>query len=145
MQPPRREQLTAELRAERTPRELRFLRQAPVQETEAKVSIAVPGEGAGFGHRVRIGMAAGAEGEHPPAILRAARPGDRVRLRHSSGAPKRVKEVLERMGVDPPDRAGWPLLEWQGEIVWLRGAQLEPTPTNQQLTVSEAEPPPATP
>lgn len=141
---PRREQLTSELRAERTPRELRLLRKSSASPQTAPDSFAIPipGEGEGFGVRVRVE----AEGSaHPPATLRAACPGDRVRLRHSSGAPKRIKEVLERMGVAPPDRAGWPVLEWRGEIVWVRGAQLEPTPLNRQIAITEAMPPPTTP
>ncbi len=146
----RREQLTAKLRVERTPRELRFVlepgkRSSP--EEAAEIPVAVPGEIAGFGVRLRVGWsAAHTSGEmQPEAILRAARPGDRVRLRYSSGAPKRVKEVLERLGIATHDRAGWPVLEWQGEIVWLRGAVLEATPLSQQLTVTEESLPPTTP
>ncbi len=129
----RREQLTAELRAERTARELRFVldRNDTVQADEIPVSI--PGEASGFGVRLRVD--APGEGPHPPATLRAARPSDRVRLRHSSGAPKRIKEVLERMGIAPPARAGWPVLEWQGEIVWMRGCALEPTAVSLELRV----------
>ncbi len=59
-----------------------------------------------------------------PAKLRAHKPGDRARLRYSFG-PKRMKEVLERLKVPPDQRKGWPILEWQGEIVWMRGAELE--------------------
>ena len=145
----RREQLTAELRVERTPRELRFVySETQGSTTQAgtqaglpvqAVSIPVPGEGEGFGVRLRIEPAPDWVPEaapQPAATLRAARPGDRVRLRYSSGAPKRVKEVLERMGVPAPDRAGWPVLAWRGEIVWLRGAVLEPTPLSSRLAIS---------
>ena len=142
----RREQLTAELRAERTPRELRFVFKAQVPETQAsqsaqEITIAVPGEGAGFGVHLWIAYPGAHDSKEslPPATLRAAQPGDRIRLRYSSSAPKRVKEVLERMGVPAPDRAGWPLLVWQGEVVWLRGAVLEPTPLSSLLKI-QAEP-----
>ncbi len=154
---PRREQLSAQLRAERTPRELRLVyseaQGRSADATDGHVQISVPGEGAGLGVQLRIALAAEAFPDAPPATypaatLRAALPGDRVRLRYSSGAPRRVKEVLERMGVPPPDRAGWPVLEWQGELVWLRGAVLVPTPLNTQLAITEEsrpeEPPPAT-
>ncbi len=130
----RREQLTAELRVERTPRELRLLfSQVAVPATPVKIP--VPGQGEGFGVHLRITCAG--EGTRLSALLRLAVGQDRVRLRYSAGAPKRIKEVLERLGVPAADRAGWPLLEWQGEIVWLRGAVLEPTPLSSQLSIAE--------
>ena len=66
------------------------------------------------------------------AILRNWKPGDRVRLRHSSG-PRKVKEVLERLRVTGTDRALWPVLEVDGQIVWMRGVELEHDP---KLTIS---------
>ena len=159
---PRREQLTDRLRVERSPRELRLIWTAERPAVpgrgpgraisgEESVTVQVPGQGMGFGVRLTLKLAAGGDGEVPTATLRAARPADRVRLRYSSGAPKRVKEVLERMGVAPAARESWPVLEWQGELVWLRGAVLEPTPLNTRLQVTSEdwqapeEPPPATP
>jgi tRNA(Ile)-lysidine synthase len=61
------------------------------------------------------------------ATLRNWSPGDRVRLRHSSGARK-VKEVLERKRVTGSSRAVWPVLELDGRIVWMQGVELEPEP-----------------
>jgi tRNA(Ile)-lysidine synthase len=152
----RRAQLGACLRAERTPRELRLVLLAAQGAASngsnelpgaAPMPVPVPGEAEGFNVRLRVSCTVA--GLQPEAILRAAKPSDRVTLRYTSGAPKRVKEVLERMGVPAPDRAGWPVLEWQGEIVWLRGAALAPTPLSRQLTVEDvtpaAAPPPATP
>ena len=134
----RREQLTTELRAERTPRELRLLFSRTVTETPAAtVTIPVPGQGEGFG--VHIHVTCIDEGAQPPALLRGVQGQDRVQLRYSAGTPKRVKEVLERLGVSEAGRAGWPLMEWQGEIVWLRGAVLEPTPLSSQLLISVTE------
>lgn len=122
----RREQLTGTLRAERTARELRFVLVADHPTSESPVEIAIPGEGEGFGVRVRLGWSrAGLQAE--TALLRAARPADRVKLRHSSGGAKRVNEVLERMGVAAMDRAGWPVVEWGSQVVWMRGAALEPS------------------
>jgi tRNA(Ile)-lysidine synthase len=127
----RREQLAAKLRAERTPRELRFvLSAAGAAPQPAAVTIPIPGSGTAFGTTLALHCD---DPGAPAATLRPAAPSDRVRLRHSSGAPKRVKEVLERMGVPAPDRAGWPVLEWQGEIVWMRGAVLEPTELSLRL------------
>ena len=36
-----------------------------------------------------------------------------------------MKEVLERMRVPGEERARWPVVEWQGKIVWMRGVQVE--------------------
>jgi tRNA(Ile)-lysidine synthase len=60
-------------------------------------------------------------------LLRNWKPGDRVLLRHSSG-PRKVKEVLERLRVTGSGRALWPVLELDGRIVWMKGAELEPEP-----------------
>jgi tRNA(Ile)-lysidine synthase len=59
------------------------------------------------------------------ATLRNWKPGDRVRLRYSSGLRK-VKEVLERKHVTGTERAFWPVLEAGGRVVWMKGAELEP-------------------
>jgi tRNA(Ile)-lysidine synthase len=48
-----------------------------------------------------------------------------VRLRYSSG-PRKVKEVLERLRVTGSSRAIWPVLEVAGEIIWMKGVELEP-------------------
>jgi tRNA(Ile)-lysidine synthase len=48
-----------------------------------------------------------------------------VTLRYSSG-PRKVKEVLERLKVSGSERLAWPVIEWQGKIVWMQGAELEP-------------------
>ena len=66
------------------------------------------------------------------ATLRNWRPGDRVHLRHSSG-PRKVKEVLERLRVTGTSRARWPVLEFQGSILWMQGAEVEP---NHELSIS---------
>ena len=50
-----------------------------------------------------------------------------MRLRYSSG-PRKIKEVLERMRVTGADRIHWPVLEVEGRILWMRGAELEPDP-----------------
>jgi len=61
------------------------------------------------------------------ALLRSWKPGDRVRVKHSNG-PRKVKEVLERMKVTGSDRVGWPVLEFDSRIIWMKGIELQPEP-----------------
>jgi tRNA(Ile)-lysidine synthase len=109
--------------AERTARELalRLNTPAPGQSSLPQESLPVPGETSAFGHHFT------ATGSGPAAIIRVWRPGDRVTLRHSSG-PRKVKEVLDRLKITGDARTGWPVIEWQGKIVWMQGADLESTP-----------------
>ena len=134
--PPRSETLTAELRADRTPRELQLAyAEAAVATAAPEYVLPIPGEVVGFGLRLR----AEAPETLPAATLRAARPGDRVRLRYSI-APKKVKEVLERMEVAAADRAGWPVVEWQGEIIWMRGLVLDTSASGVVVSADPLEP-----
>ena len=129
-------QLAQGLRGERTARELR-LAVLPVasvgtaaSQSAPEYTVAIPGEVAApaYGLRLRIEVV---ESDGPKeaqvAILRNWRPGDRVRLRYSS-APRKVKEVLERLKVTGSSRALWPVLELQGRIVWMQGVEVEPEP-----------------
>lgn len=118
------------LRAERTPRELRLTRLAGSAGTGAvaavpEFSVMVPGEvvAPAFGIRLRIEVVGA--GADRVGRLRNWRPGDRVRLRYSGG-PCKVKDVLERLRVTGSGRALWPVLEVDGRIVWMKGAELEP-------------------
>lgn len=124
----RREQLTGELRAERSARELRLVRASDsVTAGQEAVEVRIPGEAAGLGVIVRtIAMAEGVE-DLTPATLRSPRVGDRVKVRHSRGA-KSLKEIFERMQVEAEARNTWPLLEWQGRIVWMKDVPLEVEP-----------------
>jgi tRNA(Ile)-lysidine synthase len=130
------------LRAERTARELR-LRLAVEAEGQnvdlaAEYTVTIPGEVAApaFGLRLRIERIDAAAHVVDPkeklpaagvATLRNWRPGDRIRLRHTS-APRKVKEVLERLKVTGSSRALWPVLELDGRIVWMRGVEAETEP-----------------
>ena len=127
-------------RAERSPRELRLSAAAPAGgagNSPPVHTIPIPGEvhAPAFGLTLRIDTANPPQPDAPThAILRSWKPGDRVRLRHSSG-PSKVKEVLERLRVTGSSRALWPVLELAGgsgqtggSIVWMRGVELEPTP-----------------
>jgi tRNA(Ile)-lysidine synthase len=125
--------------AERTPRELRLTAGGMASPSAGgsgelpEYRVAIPGEidARAFGLRIRAKMAASGErggeaaGTQALATLRNWKPGDRVRLRHS-GAPRKVKEVLERMRVTGTARATWPVLEWGGRIVWMQGVEVEP-------------------
>jgi tRNA(Ile)-lysidine synthase len=121
------------LRAERTPRELRLTVLAvSVAGTGAaavvpEFSVAVPGEveAAAFGIRLRIEVIDADAGDGVVGRLRNWKAGDRVRLRYSSG-PRKVKDVLERLRVTGSGRTLWPVLEVDGRIVWMKGAELEP-------------------
>lgn len=127
----KKQELAAELRAERTARELRLHREAlgrPYADGES-YELPIPGEVTGLGVTLtakpldRIGL--GGNGERlPTAILRTPKPGDRVQIKHSRG-PKPLKEIFERMGVAAEERKMWPVVEWQGRIVWMRGVVVE--------------------
>jgi tRNA(Ile)-lysidine synthase len=115
-------------------------------ELSTEYTVAVPGEVAApvFGLRLRIErMDASANlvssKERLPAAriatLRNWRPGDHVRQRYSS-APRKVKEVLERLKVTGSGRALWPVLELNGRIVWMQGVEVEAEPGISILTSS---------
>jgi tRNA(Ile)-lysidine synthase len=120
--------LSGPLTAERTPRELRLVPGTAKKRSiadQAQVKLPVPGEAEAFGWRFRAeaGQPTGKPGDL--ATIRVWRAGDRVTLRYSSG-PRKVKEVLERLKVSGAERLVWPVIEWQGKIVWMQGAELEP-------------------
>ncbi|HEV2215255.1 MAG TPA: tRNA lysidine(34) synthetase TilS, partial [Terracidiphilus sp.] len=124
--------LAGGLLAERTHRELRLAPDAvsPAKDSPAagvtNYVVTLPGDthAPAFGLTLHVAC----DPANPPAgtaLLRPWKPGDRVRLRHSS-APRKVKEVLERMKVTGSDRALWPVLALEGRILWMRGVELEP-------------------
>jgi tRNA(Ile)-lysidine synthase len=138
-------ELAGGLRAERTHRELRMTRgpaTVPIQldRKAEQYECVIPGEieSAAYGCRIRIGVKAQtpahAEASGGPirAILRPWKSGDRVHLRYSSG-PRKVKEVLERMKVTGTERAGWPVLDVGGQVLWMRGVEVEQDPRIQVL------------
>lgn len=129
-------ELPGGLRAERTAREMRLLvfggdlqNRQREDSPEVQYRGTIPGEieAPAFGLRLRIeACGSGLEGAGPTeAFLRNWKPGDRVRLRYTSG-PRKVKEVLERLKVTGSERALWPVIEVEGSIVWMRGVELEP-------------------
>jgi len=123
-------ELAEGLRGERTPRELRLTVEGTgTAEAVETYSVAIPGQvdATAFGMRLRIEVTDPASDFAEDALVRNWRPGDRVRLRHSSG-PRKVKEVLERLHVTGSRRALWPVVELDGHIVWMQGVELEPEP-----------------
>jgi tRNA(Ile)-lysidine synthase len=116
--------LPGPLTAERSARELR-ISQSVSKGTDAvnraETELPVPGEAVAFGWRFLV------EAANPgvSATIRVWRPGDRVTLRYSSG-PRKIKEVLERLKVSGSARAQWPVVEWQGQVIWMQGAELQP-------------------
>jgi tRNA(Ile)-lysidine synthase len=137
-------QLAQGLRAERTARELRLaiLPAAPTGKASAEPSpeytVAIPGEmtAPAFGLRLLIELTKSERPTEPRfATLRNWRPGDRVQLRYSS-APRKVKEVLERLKVTGYSRALWPVLELDGRVVWMQGVEVEPEPGIRILSTS---------
>lgn len=153
------------LTAERTPRELRLslgfgpkdksAQARPISSTartpdtlqksksaEKPLQTPIPGQidAPIFGLHLKIDFD-GAKRPCAPAIaiLRNWRPGDRVRLRHSSG-PRKVKQVLEHLRVTGSERALWPVLEFDGRLIWMQGVELEPEP-GLIVTVSLLAPP----
>ena len=139
---PRREQLTAQLRAERTARELRLIVESPAvapggvrgtsKRRPAPLEIPVPGETDAPGYGLRVVTAlrdvSGPAPELEPLILCVPQPGDRVRMRYTSGK-KSLKDVFSRLRLDASKRREWPLIRWGDEIVWMKDVELEPNPT----------------
>lgn len=128
-------ELVGGLRAERTHRELRLSvgptsGSAGAATAPPEYAVDIPGEvdAPGFGVRLQVSRG-GSDASQTVAkgLLRTWRPGDRVRVRYSSGLRK-VKEVLERMKVTGSDRAMWPVLELDGCIVWMKGIDVEAEP-----------------
>ena len=125
-------ELAQGLRAERTHRELRLTLAAVTAASllPSEYEVPIPGEvdAPAFALRLRIEVEdAAAAPAAPTARLRNWKPGDRVRMRYSSGQRK-VKEVLERLKVTGTGRAVWPVLELDHRIVWMQGVELEPEP-----------------
>jgi tRNA(Ile)-lysidine synthase len=121
------------LQAERTPRELKL--QVAQRNEAAKgasppvYELSIPGEvtAPAYGFRLEATIGKPSEVPQPGACLRASRPGDRIRLRHSR-SPMKIPDAFKRLG--KPDAAeswsGWqPVLVWRGEIVWVPGLEIE--------------------
>lgn len=147
-------ELAGGLRADRTHREIRLTRTPKNTSADSPSKVeryecVIPGAVVAPGFACRISLelsspsdaSASHDGTPMKAVVRPWRPGDRVRLRYSSG-PRKVKEVLERMKVTGDDRARWPVLEVAGRILWMQGVDLEPDP-DVRVVVSTLPPGPS--
>lgn len=124
----KKHELTAGLWAELSARELRLVRKSVDgrRQGAAPMEVAIPGEVAALGVRLRLLPVTKVGRTNPTtAMLRPPKVGDRVKIRYSRGA-KPLKEIFERMQVEAEARKSWPLLEWEGRIVWIKGVEVEP-------------------
>ncbi len=124
-------ELAGGISVERSPRELRFGRSSATGTSEVcTYDLPVPGtvDAPAFGAKFVATLPhevfpPDAAAPSPCAQVRAWKPGDRVELQHSRG-PKKVKEILSRMRISAEDRASWPVVTWEGRIIWMRGVAL---------------------
>ena len=110
---------------ERSLREIRLTRASSPPAPVPAHAFSIPGEviAPEYGLRLR-GESAAPGAPNLQATLRPWRAGDRVTLKHSRG-PKKVAEVLDRLHVVGAERTNWPVVEWEGKIVWMRGADVD--------------------
>jgi tRNA(Ile)-lysidine synthase len=110
---------------ERSLREIRLTRTASPTAPGPEHAFRIPGEivAPEYGLCLR-GESSAAGAPSVPATLRPWRAGDRVTLKHSRG-PKKVAEVLDRLRVLGAERKNWPVVESEGKIVWMRGAEVD--------------------
>jgi tRNA(Ile)-lysidine synthase len=124
-------ELAGGISVERSARELRFGRSpANVVSGTPTYELPVPGSIEAPAFRARFTATLPPEVSQPDsstplvrARIRAWQPGDKVELQHSRG-PKKVKEILSRMQIPAEDRATWPVVTLQGNIIWMRGVRL---------------------
>jgi len=69
-------------------------------------------------------------------VIRCWRAGDRFRQAHASREHK-VKELLSEVQAPPEQRSLWPVIEAEGQIVWLYGARNPAlrTPAGEQVVI----------
>jgi tRNA(Ile)-lysidine synthase len=139
-------ELAGGVTVERSARELRFGRGSANGISEAcTYELPVPGDvdAPQFGARFTASWSREVSRQDsamqsPCAQVRVWKPGDRVELQHSRGQ-KKVKEILHRMRISPEDRAAWPVVTWQGNIIWMRGVVLANVRNPDKSTDSSAE------
>ena len=123
----RRLELPGRLAVERGLREIRLTRgslpERPAPSTP-EYPFRIPGEIRAPAYGILLRAVATDTGEGFSAVLRNWRAGDRVILRHSSG-PRKIKEILDRLHVRGRERGLWPVVEVSGNIVWMRGVQVD--------------------
>ncbi len=113
---------------------------SPAYELPVPGTVDAPAFGAHYTANFEFAETSGASVEYPfdklpVACVRTWQPGDRVQLAYSGG-PKKVKEILERMGIRGAERTLWPVIVWQGRIVWMRGVELAGVMTDEDRAAS---------
>jgi tRNA(Ile)-lysidine synthase len=121
----RKAELPGYITVERSPREIRLTRSAGPETAPAgpAYEFILPGEIRAPEYGVCLRGEAEAIASQS-AVMRPWRAGDRVTLRHSRG-PKKVAEVLDRLHVMGAARRNWPVVESAGEIIWMRGVEVQ--------------------
>jgi tRNA(Ile)-lysidine synthase len=142
----------------RHPEELLFVTpdlRGPAPAQDYDYPLPIPGETAvaeaGLAIEVQFIPAAQAEGYNPdrlldadslPGLLRVRnwRAGDRFWPAHSK-SPKKIKELLQELHVEQPQRRSWPVVVGGDEVLWVRGfpvsAKYRAKPHAQAILVTE--------
>jgi tRNA(Ile)-lysidine synthase len=142
-------QLSADWRLQRSPRELRFEREAAKGKPYA-YPLALPGEVAVKEMNIKVRASLKAldttnprgtlvgQSLSPSAalVVRSWRAGDRFRQAHAAREHK-VKELLNEIQSPPGQRSQWPVIEADGRVVWLYGARnpVLQTTSGQQVVI----------
>jgi tRNA(Ile)-lysidine synthase len=118
-------ELPGGITVERSLREIRLTRSSTPSALGQEYPFLIPGEvqAQEYGVYLRVQPVGGA-GLMLRAVLRPWKAGDRVTVRHSRG-PRKVAEVLDRLHVVGVARKDWPVVEWEGKIIWLRGVEVD--------------------
>jgi tRNA(Ile)-lysidine synthase len=118
-------QLPGGITVERSLREIRLTRSSAPSIPGPIYAFPVPGEIRApeyglclRGERTQDGFSSAS------AVLRPWKAGDRVTLAHSR-RPRKVADVLDRLHVLGEARKNWPVVEWEGIIIWMRGVEVE--------------------
>ncbi len=118
-------ELPGGITVERSLREIRLTRRSAPPSPGPAYAFPIPGEIRApeyglclHGQRTQDGSAGAA------AVLRPWKAGDRVSIAHSRG-PKKVAEILDRLHVVGAARKNWPVVDWEGRIVWMQGVEVD--------------------
>jgi tRNA(Ile)-lysidine synthase len=118
-------ELPGGITVERSLREIRLTRSSAPSISGPAYAFSIPGAILAPEYGVSVRGARAQDGlASTSAVLRAWKAGDRVTLAHSRG-PKKVAEVLDRLHVLGGARKNWPVVEWEGRIIWMRGVEVD--------------------
>jgi tRNA(Ile)-lysidine synthase len=117
-------ELPGGITVERSLREIRLTRSSASPIPGPAYPFPIPGEIRAPEYGLCLRAERAQDGLSGSAVLRSWKAGDRVTLAHSRG-PKKVAEVLDRLQVVGEARKNWPVVDWQGRIVWMRGVEVD--------------------